>query len=67
MDEQHAPAITWTMRQGWYLRAETSRAPRGWYAREYGMHTTTASRQLVAVIHPDDLDNFPNLYPEAVA
>lgn len=53
------------MRPGWFLRGGTSKAPRGWFALERGMDTTTAVRHLVAVIAPEDLANLPTLYPEA--
>lgn len=54
-----------SLRPGWFLREGTSKAPRGYLALEYGMETTTATRQLVAAIHPDDLDRVRGLYPEA--
>lgn len=53
------------LRSGWFLRRGTSKAPRGWYVLEYGLETTTAARDVVACIHPDQLSDTPQLYPEA--
>lgn len=53
------------LREGWYLRTGTSKAPRGWYVLETGLPTTTAVRRVVALIHPDDIGNIQDLYPEA--
>lgn len=54
-----------TFRAGWYLRQNTTKAPRDWYVLEYGMDTTTATRQTVALVHPDDVRGLPDVYPEA--
>lgn len=53
------------LRPGWYLRAGISKVPRGYYCLEYGLPTTIGTRNVVAAIHPDDLDNIRSLYPEA--
>jgi hypothetical protein len=53
------------LRPGWYLRAGISKVPAGYYCLEYGFPTTTGARNVVAAIHPDDLDGIRDLYPEA--
>ena len=53
------------LRDGWFIRQGTSKAPRDWFVLEYGLSTTTAVRHVVAVIHPDDIGNVQTLYPEA--
>ena len=61
----HVSELRADLRDGWFIRPNTSKVPRGWYALEYGMETTTATRHLVAAIHPNDLDKVRGLYPEA--
>jgi hypothetical protein len=53
------------LRPGWYLRAGISKVPAGYYCLEYGFPTTTGARNVVAAVHPDDLDGIRDLYPEA--
>jgi hypothetical protein len=57
--------ISAKLRPGWFLRHDTTKAPRGWYVLEYGLSTTTAVRMVTGAFPPEDLAYVTSLYPEA--